>query len=334
MNGGRRLLILVGLVAVYAPCFAAIKAGIAYAPPLLFGGLRAAIAGVALFAVAAASRRPLLLDRRGWYWLPALALTGTTIAFGVMFAAPGRTDAGIASVLGNTQPLFALALAAVFLAEPLTRVKLAALALGLGGVTLVSSGALAGPGAYGVSGPLLALAASASVAANSVIVKRMGTRPDVLALTAWQLLFGGAPLLAGFAAFERGATVDWSGTFLALLLFLALAGTALAIPVWYWLVQREEVGRLTLFLFLVPVAGLALAAALFGERVSLIEGSGVVLTLGGIGVVARKTRRSRAAPAPPRGDGRLLSEPSSVPQPGLSEVRDAVRGGEVRPRQT
>lgn len=36
--------------------------------------------------------------------------------------------------------------------------------------------------------------------------------------------------------------------------------SAFAIAVWYWLVQRDEVGRLSLLLFLVPVLGIGIGA--------------------------------------------------------------------------
>lgn len=39
------MLAVLGLAGIYAVCFVAIKAGLAFAPPLLFAGLRAEIAG-------------------------------------------------------------------------------------------------------------------------------------------------------------------------------------------------------------------------------------------------------------------------------------------------
>jgi len=69
----------------------------------------------------------------------ALAATVTTITFGGMFLSPGRTGAGIASVLGNTQPFITIVLAALFLAEKITRGKLLVLLAGLIGVGLISA---------------------------------------------------------------------------------------------------------------------------------------------------------------------------------------------------
>lgn len=289
---------VVGLAAIYSVCFVAIKAGLPFAPPLLFAGLRALLGGLGLLVLLAVLRLPLLPSRGSWRWVLGLALTTTTLAFGGMFLSPGRTGAGIASVLGNLQPIIVIALAGPLLGERITRAKAIALAFGAGGIVLISSAALAGPDAYGLSGALLAVAASGGLALGSVLAKRMGAQPDLLAITAWQLILGSLPLFGTAAVVERGVGVNWTGPFVALLLFLALAGTALPTPLWYWLVQHDDVGRLTIGLFLVPVFGLAIAALVFGERVSLLEGIGVALAVGGAGAAALgETRTSDAAVA-------------------------------------
>ena len=303
---GPPTVVMLGLTAIYAVCFVAIKAGLPFAPPLLFAGLRALLGGLGLLSVMIVLRRPLLPSRGEWFGVVAVALTATTISFGAMFLSPGLAGAGIASVLGNTQPLIVVVLAAIFLGERVTRGKAITLALGLIGVGLIATPALASSDAYGLSGAALALGASGGLAVGSVIVKRMGTHVDVLALTTWQLILGSLPLLGLSALIEGDTGVRWTFQFVGLLLFLALVGTSLASAVWYGLVQRGDVGRLSLFFFLIPVIGLGLAAVLFGERVTPIEGAGVLLTLAGIGVLAWESRGSspvsEAVPAAERGN--------------------------------
>ena len=278
---------VLGIVLIYATCFVSIKAGLQFAPPLLFGGLRALIGGTALLAVAAGSRQPLGLPRGVWWSVALLALLATTVSFGGMFLSPGRSGAGIASVLGNLQPLMVVVLAATLLGETLSSGKLLALGLGLAGVLLISSPELISPGAYGISGAAFAVASSFGTAAGSIIVKRIGDRVSLLALAGWQLVIGSLPLLIAGAIAEH-RTIEWSGEFIALLLFLALAGTSLSSAVWYWLVRTaDDVGRLTLFLYLIPVIGLALAFVVFGERLSVPEVAGVVLVIAGMALTWR-----------------------------------------------
>jgi drug/metabolite transporter (DMT)-like permease len=311
VKAGKQAASVLAFTLIYALCYAAIKAGLAFAPPLRFGGLRSISGGLALLALAALLRTPLLPARRNWGALLALALTSTTIAFGAMFLSPGRTGAGIASVLGNMQPLFVLALAAIFLGEPITRRKLVALGFGLGGVALIAYPALVGPGAYGVAGPLLALGASAGTAAGSVIVKWMNmTTQDMLSIAAWQLILGGLPLLAVSAFVEANTPIVWDVRFIGLFLFLALVGTSFATALWYWLVQREDVGRLTMFLFLVPLAGLALATFFLGEPLDPLAALGAGLIVVGIAATVLDGRFSASHHGvAPLSDGRPAVEP-------------------------
>ena len=82
--------------------------------------------------------------------------------------------------------------------------------------------------------------------------------------------------------------------FIALLLFLALVGTSFATALWYWLLGRVEVGRLTLFLFLVPVVGLGIAVLALGESVGALTALGALLAVMGIAAVVREVPQSAA----------------------------------------
>lgn len=223
----QRILSVLAFTVIYAVCFTIIKAGLTYAPPLRYASLRALIGEIALLALVIARRGSLLPERRTWPSLLALALTSTTITFIGMFLSPGRAGAGITSVLGSTQPLFAVLLGAVLLDERVTRATWTALALGLLGVILIAVPTLTPGAAWGAAGALLAVMASAGSAVGSVIIKRMRPR-NLLATAGWQLLIGGMPLLIASSLVERDAPITWNGAFIAILLFLALVGTSFA----------------------------------------------------------------------------------------------------------
>ena len=129
---------------------------------------------------------------------------------------------------------------------------------------------------------------------GSVMVKRIRVRPSIIALTGWQLAIGSLPLFVAAALRPGGLAVQWSPTFIVILLFLALLGTALPTTLWFWLLQSEDAGRLSMFLFLIPVLGLLLGAIAFGERVGWLEGTGVAIIVFGLVAVSREKRRSKA----------------------------------------
>jgi O-acetylserine/cysteine efflux transporter len=279
------------LAGVYGVCYPLIKVGLAYAPPLAFAALRALAAGIVLLALLAALRRPIMPPRRLWPGVAALALMGTALGYGAMFSSPGRAGAGLAAVLGNTTPLLTMLLAVPLLGEPLTRRRMAALALGTAGVVLIALPTLGVPSGIHPASLLRPLLAAAGFAAASVTVKRMDVGKAVLPVVAWQLVLGGLALAVTSRFVESGQALHWTPAFGALLLFLAVVGTAATTALWYWLVQRDHVGRLSLALFLAPAVGLLLGVGLLGERPSAVEWVGAAVILGSLGAVAREGRR-------------------------------------------
>lgn len=292
-----RLLAVGALTVVYAACFVLIEAGTANAPLLAFAGLRTAIAGFALLVFSAFNGQPLLPSRRQWPAVVVLGLTATAASYGAMFASPGRAGVGIASVLGNLQPLFIVGLAAAVLGERMGRADWAAQALGAAGAVLIAVPA-AQNDTVGFSGPVLALTASLGFASGSVLAKRLRLKETLLAVTSWQLLLGSLPLLAASAFFERPQAITWDITFVAILLFLALIGTAGATAVWYRLVQDQDLGRLSTTLFLVPVAGLGLSTAIYDEPIHPLEATGVALVFIAIAVMIGRPWRALSLAMP------------------------------------
>lgn len=289
---GIRLLVVIVLTVLYAVCFVGIKAGLAFAPPLLFAGLRTLVGGIPLLGIAAILRQPWLPARQSWRGIIALALTATTLTFGAMFLSPGRVGAGIASVMGNMQPLFTVILAATFLNERITPTKLATLLFGLAGVALISFQATIGTTCSATSGIGLALSASAGAAIGNVIYKRIALQENLLVITAWQLILGSLPLFVLSMLAERGKPVEiWNLEFLGLLSFLAFAGTSFLNAAWYWLVKREDVGQLSTYFFLVPVFGLVVSALIFVEKITLLEMIGSGLVVAGVGLVSWGSQR-------------------------------------------
>lgn len=297
---GRHVLLAAVAALLYAGCYAAIKAGLAYAPPYRFAALRSFIGGLALLGVLLVYRHPVIPARRLWLPIALLAVLGPLIGFSAMFHSPLHTGAGLASVVGNTGPLLVIVFAAIFLGERITLGKAVALVLGIAGVTLIASPSAGSTASWHVAALIVPLVAASSGAAETLIVKQVHPGRDVLAVTAWQFLIASIALFALSAALEPQSTITWTMQFTLLLALLAGGSTAAATALWYWLIQREEVGRLSLVLFLVPVAGLGLGAALFAERITPVQTGGIVLVFAGVAAAAllrnRTSRELRPSP--------------------------------------
>lgn len=269
---------IVLIMALYALCFIGIKVALPHAPPFFFGGIRMLVGGAALLTALLASRAPILPARTQWGWVIGLGLLATFGGTATMFLAAKEASVGVASVLGNLQPILTLALALMFLGEKATSSKLAALALGTAGIVLISLPAISVGGVGEAKGAALALGSSLIVAITNVAVKRIPGE-ELLRIVTWQLLLGSVPLFAASIAVESWTAIHFNGVFVTAALILGLLGTAFVNYAWYKVIQREDVGRVGMFFFLVPVIGLLSSVLLFGEKISAVQAAGMVVTV-------------------------------------------------------
>lgn len=283
---GRHVVLAALAALLYAGCYAAIKAGLAYAPPFGFAALRSFIGGLLLLGVLGVTGQSTVPPRHLWTPTVLLAVVGSVLGFSAMFNSPLHTGAGLASVLGNTGPLLVIVLAAVFLGERITPGKITALVLATGGVAFIAMPGVGSSASWHPTALALPLLAASSRAAENVIVKGMQLGRCAVAVAAWQFLLASAVLATLSAWLEPQLTTVWTMKFALLVALLAGGSTAMATALWYWLVQREQVSRLSLVLFLVPVAGLALGTALFGERLTAVQLAGIALVFAGVAAVA------------------------------------------------
>lgn len=281
------LLVLVAFL--WALCFPLINLGLGSAPPLTFAGLRAIIAGVVLVVIAFLLRRPVPRSGRIWSGLVLVGLSATSLGFFGMFIGGGLVAPGLATVIENTQPLITTVLAWMILGEALGPGRRFGLALGFTGILLIALPRLLNlEGADSPNGIIYLLGGACGVALANVLLKCLAGRADPLMVVGWQLLIGSLPLLVAGHITEGGiSSVYWGRDLLFALLTLSLLGTALASLLWFVLLRRAALGRLTTFSFLTPVFGMALGMTLFGERLGGFEILGITVALFGVWKVAR-----------------------------------------------
>lgn len=268
------------VTAAWGGCFVAISWGLRDAPVLWFGALRGIIAGVALVGLAAAQRRPLPPGRADWGLIIVLGLVNVTIAFGAMFASADGLATGTAAVLGNAQPLLILLPAWWLYGEVVSARTAVVLALGFTGLVIVAV-----PGGGG-RGAALSLLAAAAITGGTLLSRRLGAI-DVVVATGWHFIIGGTALAVVAAVVEGPPVIAWTPRFVAILAFLSFVGTAASFVVWFTEARRSRLDKLSAWTFLTPVFGIALSAALLGERPEGWTAIGLLVVLGAMWVALR-----------------------------------------------
>ena len=215
-------------------------------------------------------------------------------AYGLTLMASGR-----AAIIAFTMPLWASLFAIPLLGERMTRAKLLGLMFGGAGLLLLVIGEFRTLERAPL-GALLMFGAAMSWALGSVTVKRHRWTTQVFALTAWQMVIGGAPILLGWAVVEGFDVMQPGVTALS---WRGVAGTlyAATIPMifchWGWtrLLQVFPASVAAIGTLLIPVVGVFSAALLIGESIGTTELVSLGLIIAALTVTLRPRRPRHSA---------------------------------------
>lgn len=266
-------------------------------PVLWVVALRLLLAAVTLWAVVVALRVPVPRALALWGAFALLGLLNNAVPFSLIVWGQTEITGGLAAILNATTPLFTALLAGLTLAdERLTGPKLMGLAFGLIGVALIigldALAALEGA----VAAQLAILGAAASYAVSAVFARRfgkLGVRPIVVA--AGQTSASSA-VMVPFAALVHGGPglVSAGPTIWVSLVAIACLATALAYVLYFAILGRAGATNAALVTVLVPVAAIAIGAALLGETIGLLDVAGMAfITLGFLAIDGRWIERLR-----------------------------------------
>ncbi|WP_104017602.1 DMT family transporter [Roseovarius nitratireducens] len=285
---------IVFAMVLWALCFPVIAAGLEYSPHLTFAAMRAILAGSVLTLLALVLGRPFPRGWRVWMTLAGVGLGATSLGFLGMFHAAEFVSPGLATVIANTQPLLAAVLAAFWLGEKLSFLGSSGLIAGFAGIVLIALPDFLGGGneSYAI-GVFYIILAAAGVTLSNVMIKSVAGKVDSLSAMGLQMLLGSIPLVIAALITEEPATINWTLAFIASLLVLALAGSALVYWLWFSALETVPLNRANAFSFLIPVFGLSLGIVIYGERLSLLQTVGIVLIFLGIAMVHHRTGRPR-----------------------------------------
>ena len=281
------------LCIIWSSTWVAIKIGLEDLPPLLGAGIRFAIAGLGLLAIARLMGRPLRTDAR---LAAVLALLPFAVAYGLIYWGEQYVPSGLAAVLFGIMPLYSAVLASLLLAgEPLSPRLIAGIAVALGGLSLAFGETLElGHSEYALAAAIACAAAPFASAVGNVAIKRGGATLDAVVLNGWAMLAGGALLLA-VSALAEAWEVAWSARAIGSIAYLALIGSAVPFVTLTILLRELPAVTVSYITLLLPFGALEFGAALYDEAVTLPAVAGAALVACGLAVAQWRNRRGRPA---------------------------------------
>ncbi len=270
-RGGIAALIVLSLVWGYT--WVAMKEAVRFADPFDFSALRAMAGALLMFGAMLWLRKPLRLQAPGRTFVFGLFQTtgfNALAAWALYTGAAGKT-----AVLVYTLPFWTLLIAWPLLGERLRGLQWPATALAAAGLLLVlEPWQLAGT----TVSKLLALATALSWAISAVLAKkwRNELQADLLALTAWQMLMGGA-VLTVIALSIPTRPIQWTPYFWVMLIYCTLAGSVAGWLLWLFILRRLAAGIAGLSIMAVPALGVLFARLQLAERPGIAEAGGMLL---------------------------------------------------------
>jgi drug/metabolite transporter (DMT)-like permease len=283
------------LVLIWSSTWVAIKIGLEDSPPLLGAGVRFALAGLVLLAVAAVQGRRLRTD---WMLATVLAVAPFAFAYGLVYWGEQYVPSGLAAVLFGILPLYTALLGSVLLHdEPLRAALLVGVMIGIGGLALAFLESVElGSDRAAIGAVALALA-PLGAAVGSVSQKRRGAELDAVVLNGWAMLVGGLLLLPASGLSEDWGDFVWSAESVGSIAYLALFGSAIAFVTLTVLLRHISAMAVAFLAMLLPFGALVFGALLYDESITPRAVGGAVLVAAGL-AIAQWSRRSRTEPAP------------------------------------
>ncbi|MFO1163155.1 MAG: DMT family transporter [Reyranellaceae bacterium] len=266
--------------------------------PLLYSASRYLVAGLFLLAALVVLRRPIALRRRDWLPMVILSLVGVGLFQACWGLAMARTAPSVGSIVMTTTTAFS-AILAWFGGRRLPALGWAGIAIAFAGVVVVVNNSLGAwtlsPGSLdGVGLWLLAAFAWALyVERGAPYNLRLGALP----VMAWTTLIGSLLLMPIALLFDSpGEFGRLDDRLLGYWLYTAIFPVGVAFLGLTVGLERLGVSRVMVYMYLIPIAGVGLSAAFFGDPLTPARLLGGLVVL--LGVILTRVALDRAARLP------------------------------------
>lgn len=286
-------LLLIAPFFLWGTAMVAMKGVIPHTTPLFMAGVRLIPAGVLILMVAAFMGKPVPKSWLAWLWIIIFALVDGTLFQGFLAEGLVRTNAGLGSVMIDSQPLAVALLSLWLFQEHIGLWGWLGLGLGITGISLISlpeewifhfldSGVTITTDNWQDlfnSGELLMLLAALSMAVGTVLIRFVCRYADPVMATGWHMIIGGLPLWGMSSVLEAQqwqnlVLSDWIG-----LSYATVFGSAIAYGLFFYFASSGNLTSLSSLTFLTPIFALIFGYIFLSEVLTIIQWLGVFLTL-------------------------------------------------------
>ena len=280
--------------------FVGIKEVVEEISPSTLTILRFAIADVCLIAIMAfaPATRP-RFERRDWWRIAVLAITGVPMYHLSLNWGEQRTSASVASLIVATAPVMVALASAAILRERTPARRWLGIALAFGGVAVLAFANGSGSASNSLVGIAVSVLAPVAWAIYVIVAKPLTERASSVQVTAAGILVGSVTLLP----FVSGRTFDDVGALSAAgwgwMLLLGVGSTVAGYFIFVWALRRLDATTVSVFLYAVPVVALLASWLLLGEDLGISVALAAALVITGVALAQQERRDAPAVTEEP-----------------------------------
>lgn len=233
---------------------------------MLFAGVRFAISGLIILAMAKGAHRSFVMSTgvRGWTFILIFALLNTSIHYACFYIGLSHSAGSRAAILNSLSvfTLVILACVAYPSTDRLNASKVVGCVLGFVGILALNIGG-ADSGGFTWLGDGMIIGNALCSAAAGLMTRKMNRHTDVFVGTGYSLLVGG--ILLAIPGLAIGGTVPMVTAWGIVILLLLIAISTVAFGLYNKLLSCNPVGKVAIFNSLIPVIGAVSSCICLGE---------------------------------------------------------------------
>ncbi len=285
------LMLLLALATLWGASYTFIKIGVETIPPVTLIAARTLIAGGILLVIIRMRGLRLPADFATWRAFLVQACLNSVVPFTLIAWAERAVDAGLATILNSTSPIFTFLLTVVITRhEEVTARRLFGVVAGLAGTGLiVGAQALDGLGEALLA--QLAIVTATICYAGAAIYGRTFKGLDPIMPAAGSLICGAAILVPVSLMIDQPWTLAPSAASILALLGLSIFSTALAFVIYFRLIHTlGSVGTTSQAYLRVPI-GVGIGVIFLGEALSSTAWIGLACVVAGVAAMTIPARK-------------------------------------------
>lgn len=292
------ILLAITATIVWSGNFIVARGVIKQMPPVSLAFFRWATASVIIFPIGIRSflrERQIVFNNIGYFSITAMF--GITIYNTLLYIAGHHIPAiNLALIATTSSPVFAIILAAIFLKEKISLVRIVGLLICLIGIVLlISKGSWENLAAFRFTpGDLWAIAGAFTFAVYNIFVRKkpQGISSLTFLFTVFIL---GVTFLAPFFIYERvtSPAVVWNTNLLLVILYLGAGACIISYLCWNSAIAKLGAARTALFGNLIPIFSTIEAIIILHEKFLLIHLVSGILVLAGLIIANIKKGRAK-----------------------------------------